>query len=456
MTPQETARVLRVAMRTAVAMLSSGAQTDDVEAAAVAVAAAYGVTGVQASVYFSSISISHDPHDLEAPTTLLHIVRDRTAEFARLAAAASLVRRVRDGGLPIDEAEAALASLEQQPSPYGPVVSFLVPGVSAAASTIVFGGNVLDAAMTLLIALLVQPALSLLDRSTLPPFFRVVFGSAASALLVALIVKLGVPITGGLVLTGSLLRFLPGYALVSGFRDLIDQSMISGSARLAEALLLAAGVAGGTVLGLAVATRFEVYLSIVTVGRAEWGLAVAGVAAFIAVGAFAIRLGVPTGAVAQAAALGGAAWLAFIAVTDAGLLDPSLATLGAAISIGVAGRLLARHDGAPAALWVVPAILPLLPGLQLVQAMLAATDVARVSGLLAAAGAAFLVGTGVASGDILVMAVQRVREQLVTPAVDAVAGGIEVYLVAPVERVVGRSGKEPDRPVDPGSGSPGP
>ena len=227
-----------------------------------------------------------------------------------------------------------------------------------------------------------------------------VFGAAASALLVAVVVKLGVPITGGLVLTGSLLRFLPGYALVSGFRDLIDQSMISGSARLAEALLLAAGVAGGTLLGLAVATRFDVYLTIETVGRTDWGYVVAGLAAFVAVGAFAIRLGVPSGFVAQAAVLGGAAWLAFIGVAELGLLEPSLATLGAAIIIGVVGRLLARRSKAPAALWVVPAILPLLPGLQLVQAMLAPTDVERVAGLLAAAGAAFLVGTGVASGDI--------------------------------------------------------
>ena len=44
--------------------------------------------------------------------------------------------------------------------------------------------------VTLLIALIVQPGLSALDRSALPPFFRVVFGAAASALLVAVIVKL--------------------------------------------------------------------------------------------------------------------------------------------------------------------------------------------------------------------------------------------------------------------------
>ena len=146
---------------------------------------------------------------------------------------------------------------------------------------------------------------------------------------------------------------------------------------------------------------------------------------------------------AQAAVLGGAAWLAFIGVAELGLLEPSLATLGAAIIIGVVGRLLARRFKAPAALWVVPAILPLLPGLQLVQAMLAPTDVERVAGLLAAAGTAFLVGTGVASGDILVHGVPSVRDDLVGPAVDAVTGGIEDYIVEPVERRVGRSARTP-------------
>ena len=68
-----------------------------------------------------------------------------------------------------------------------------------------------------------------------------------------------------------------------------------------------------------------------------------------------------------------------------GLLDVSVATLVATVVIGAFGRLLARHYGAPAAIWVVPAVLPLLPGLQLVQAMLADTDAARISGLPVAA-----------------------------------------------------------------------
>jgi hypothetical protein len=50
---------------------------------------------------------------------------------------------------------------------------------------------------------------------------------------------------------------------------------------------------------------------------------------------------------------------------------------------------------------------------------------------------AFLIGTGVASGDILVTAIRRARQRFVVPAVGAVADGVEVFVVRPVGRIVG-------------------
>jgi len=236
------------------------------------------------------------------------------------------------------------------------------------------------------------------------------------------------------VLTGSLLRFLPGYALVSGFRDLIDQSIISGSARLAEALLLGAGAAAGTALALVAAASFGVHLSLITTGTAEWGATVAGLAALFAVGGYAIRLGDPRGAAVGASFLGAIAWIAVIRMRDAGI-DPAVATLVSALAIGVVSRTIAVRAQAPAALWAVPAILPLLPGLQIVEALLSPADAARVVGLVGAAGTAFLIGAGVASGDIVVTTVRRMRAR-VTPAIDVVTSGIEVNVVAPVDRYV--------------------
>ncbi len=443
--------VVRFAMRVAVAMLGSGAQTDDVETAIDTIAHAYGLDPIQRSVTFSGIAISHDPDD-GAPTTLLYTVPERLTDFARLAAISSIVRRIKAGEFGLADADAALDDLERQPPPYGPAISFVAPGISAAGSTVVFGGAALDAAVTLAVALVIQPALSVLERSTLPPFFRTVFGVAASTLLVAVLVAIGLPIVGGLVMTGSLLRFMPGYALVSGFRDLIDQSIISGSARLAEALLLGAGVAAGTGLSLVVAGSFGVELTLVKTGPEEWGTTVAGLAALLAVGGYAIRLGDPRAAVASASIVGAIAWLAVIRMLDAGI-DPAVATLVSALAIGIVSRVIGVRSQAPAALWAVPAVLPLLPGLQTVEALLAHSDAARIVGLVGAAGTAFLIGAGVASGDIVVTTVRRMRDR-VTPAIDTVTTGFETIVVAPVDRYVRErtgSAKSPSRDRHPES-----
>ena len=54
----------------------------------------------------------------------------------------------------------------------------------------------------------------------MPPFFRVAMATALATILAVILVGGGVPINGGLVVTGGLLRFLPGGALVAGMRDL--------------------------------------------------------------------------------------------------------------------------------------------------------------------------------------------------------------------------------------------
>lgn len=433
------ARALRLALRVAAGMLATGAQTDDVELAIAGVCRGLGLHGVQAAVSFSTISVSWQETPGDAPTTMLRLVRDKGPEYARLADLAGLARRLERGELDLDAGEAELEALAERPSPYGRLVTFVAPGASAAGATVMFSGSIADALATLLIAFAVQPPLAALDRSGLPPFFRLVFGSAASTILVAVVVGLGGPVSGGLVLTGSLLRFLPGYALVSGFRDLVDQSIVSGTARLAEALLLGAAVAGGTALAVAIAAAAGIQLSIQTAGVTDWTFAYTALAAFVAVAAYAIRLEVPRHAILAAATIGAIGWLGFTTVTPPiGRVDPGVATLATSVAIGVAGRVLARRTGAPSALWVVPAILPLLPGLQIVTAMLAVSDLARITGLIDAAVTAFLIGVGVATGDIVVLAVRGVRDRVVAPAVGAVAGGVEV-LVAGGSRSASRA-----------------
>jgi uncharacterized membrane protein YjjP (DUF1212 family) len=325
----------------------------------------------------------------------------------------------------------------------------VAPSASAAASAVLFGGTLVDALITFGIALLVQPVLASIDRSELPAFFRTAFGAFASTVATAALVGIGLDINGGLVLTGSLLRFLPGYALVSGFRDLLDQSIISGTARVAEAILLGAAVAGGVAAGLAAGDVLGIQLSIVASGPTDWGLLTSSIAALIAVGGYAVRLGVPRAVVAQAAGLGALAWVPFqVLAFPAGPVDRMLATLVFTVAIGMVGRILAHRSQAPSALWVVPAVLPFLPGLQIVTALLAESDVDRIVGLLAAAATAFAIGVGVASGDIIVATVRRFRDRVIPSAIEAAVEGVDSFVVVPFEHIVGRrkrsAAAEPD------------
>jgi uncharacterized membrane protein YjjP (DUF1212 family) len=191
-------------MRIGVLTLASGSQTNDVEESMDVVARAYGVAGVQAAVTFSTISISSYAGPSEPATTLLHLVKDRTTDFNRLASISDVTRRIARGDLDLAAAEAELDRIETVRPMYGRAIAFAAPGLSAAGSTLMFGGNLLEALTTLGIGLLIQPVLFRVEGSALPQFFRLAIGSGLSAILVAALVGVGLPISEGLVLTGSL------------------------------------------------------------------------------------------------------------------------------------------------------------------------------------------------------------------------------------------------------------
>jgi len=256
--------------------------------------------------------------------------------------------------------------------------------------------------------LAIEPAVARIERSELSSFFQVAFGVSATALLVLILVAAGAPIDGGLVVTGSLLRFLPGASLVSGMHELIDGALASGVARLAEVSLISLAIAGSASLVFAVGEQVDVHLRITADGLVHWPATVVVAAAALAVTFNACRLRVPRRTLLSVTVLGG-----IVAILDRGLV-PGLGSLShparvlvAALVVGTAGRLLATWLRAPGAVWMVPAILPLLPTPLSLLPSLAQTEAARHALEAQAVETAFLIGVGVASGSILVESYQR-------------------------------------------------
>jgi uncharacterized membrane protein YjjB (DUF3815 family) len=200
----------------------------------------------------------------------------------------------------------------------------------------------------------------------------------------------------------------------------------------------------------------DVWLQITTAGRADWPALVLVAAGSVAVAFYACRLGVPRRAVGPAAALGGIAVVLARGLTplSADLSRPAR-TLIAALMVGIVGRMLAHRSQAPAALWMVPTILPLLPAPSTPLPLLAETEPARQALQGVAAETAFLIGVGVASGSILVETSRRYRAHVLEPVVGVVSDGLSAHVARPI-RAWGRRGwRRADPATDGGDGKRG-
>lgn len=420
------ARAVEAALRTGVLLLESGAETTDTERSMRRLLDGLGLTGAAAVVTYSIVAVSYVAGGGVHPTTAMRAVPSWQTNYARLAAVSDVARAVAEGRLDLEAAERAINEAAATRRPFPNWVLVAAAGASAAGLTVLFGGSPLDALATLVVGILVQPWVAAVERTELPPLFQTAAGVAAATALVTILAALGWLPNASLVLTGAILRFLPGSTLVAGMRDLTDRSIVSGTARLAEALLLGGAVAGSLGVVLALASGVGIRLSISLEGEATWPLWVLVIASAVAVAFYAIGLGVPTrvlltcSLVGALATLVGQGLVATFAVVGEVLL--------AAVVVGVLSRVFARRLDAPWTLWAVPAVLVLLPGLTIVRAMLAPTSALQVSLLAEALLTAFAIGVGVACGDIVVSTYWQLRERVVAPVVGAVASGFDTLV----------------------------
>ena len=441
------ARSVEVALRIGVLLLESGAETTDVERSLRRLLRGLGLPGAEALVTYSVVAVSFVQGGGALPTTAMRAVPSWQTNYARLAAVSDVSNDLAAGRLGLAEAEQAISAAAGTRRPYPGLALAAAAGASAAALAVLFGGSPVDAVATLAVGILVQPVVAAVERTQLPPLFQVAAGVAVTTALVAMLAGLGALPNASLVLTGAILRFLPGSTLVAGMRDLMDRSIVSGTARLAEALLLGAAIAGSLGTVIAVASGMGVRLVISLEGASTWPLPVLVTASALAVAFYAIGLGVPKRVLLTCSLVGALATLVGegLVTTFAFVGD----VLVAALVVGVMSRLLSRRLDAPWTLWAVPAVLVLLPGLTIVQAMLATSATLQVSLLADALLTAFAIGMGVASGDIVVSTYMRIREQLVHPVVDAVASGIDTLVVQSGD---GSGVSQPDAEAD----TPGP
>lgn len=183
---------------------------------------------------------------LEDDSSLSRIVRvhNRGIDLKRLDDCNSVSRRVAEGRMTAQEALRRLKEI-QRAAPL-PLWAMILVGAGASASfTVMLGGGWREFIVSFLCGGLVQGLLPLLSRRRVPTLLSGLVVGFLSTLLA---------LTGALcfsslniepVISGAIMPMLPGLATTNAIRDTIRGDVVSGGARMTEAILTALMIAAG-------------------------------------------------------------------------------------------------------------------------------------------------------------------------------------------------------------------
>lgn len=244
-------------------------------------------------------------------------------------------------------------------------------------------------------------------------FYQQAAGGFLATLVAVFAAAMGADADPSLVVSAGIIILLAGIGLMGAMADALTGFPVTASARLLEAVLATIGVIAGVAAGLTLADLVGTDLGHVEPGATglTQGSAMT-VGASLAAAAFGFACNAPVRTAVAAGLVAGIAQALFRSVEGLSLAETWAATAAAVaigmISHGVAGRL-----RAPPLVLIVPAIVPLLPGLSIYRGLaLLAEGEDGVLQLAAAGATAIALAAGVVLGQYLVQPIRREGQRL--------------------------------------------
>ena len=270
-----------------------------------------------------------------------------------------LVDKLSDYSITLDQADQALDEIANLPNPYNRIATATAFSMSGGAFAMLMGTSWNDVLWSALISLVVYLFVLWAEKSRrvahmLEPLVAIV--SAIIACAISSYIDPGINIR--MVILSAIIVFIPGLALTLGLAELSARHLVSGTARVMDALMLLFKLYFGAFLGIAVGfalfgqTDFEAPAQI-----PKW-------TAWLAISILCLSLivifktrakhalwSLISGFVAYGASIAGALYL-----------DYALGTFVGAFAVGVFSNLFTRLANAPAIIVAMQGLIVLVPG----------------------------------------------------------------------------------------------
>ena len=233
-------RIMELVMATGKLLLQSGAEVFRVEQTMTIMANSFHLREFNVYVLTNGIFASAGTAEISEVRNVL----TRSSNLGRVDAINTMSRRIAAGELSLDEAEQRLAEIMEMPG-ITPRRQVVASALGAACFAILFGGNFVDFAVSLLAGGVLGWFMLHCDRHHVSAMLQRMVGSALiSAICVAVSAVLP-GATSSYSIIGTLMVLTPGVAFTMGIRDFVKGDYLSGTIRMIDALLIAASIACG-------------------------------------------------------------------------------------------------------------------------------------------------------------------------------------------------------------------
>lgn len=343
--------VLDVAMEIGMNLLRCGAEIRRVEDTIKYVCKAYGASEVDVFA-IPTLIIATIKIDGQIYTSKVKRNLDVTTDLFRLEKYNKLSRKISSTTPPLEvvrEEVEKIATLKD----YNIFIVLLGSILAAGGFAMFFGGTILDGISAGMVAIIMTLFLRF-DKIKMNYFVHILLCSLIGGFFSIVMCWIGLADNLSYVMSGAIMVVIPGLAIGTSIRDIMSNDILSGSIRLFQAIVISAAIAAGFSL-FAHLYRGDVTLN----SNAEWYIVL--ITAFIATLGFGIIFNNKYKHL-WIVGLGGVLSCCVYYFSQLYLSNEFLSVMLGTVTATLLAEILARVLKAPTTVFLIPTIIPFVPG----------------------------------------------------------------------------------------------
>ena len=406
--------VLKLASLAGELMMKNGAEVTRVEDTIHRICSACGVDHVEIFAVPTGVFVSIEPDETDGEVlTYIRRLHNTTTDLRKIHDLNQFSRTFTSTNMTVEEGLAELERIEQQPSYPTPLI-LGAAALAAGAFGAIYSGSVATALLTAAIAVICELFYLFLGHLETNYFIK---GMLCCAIATALAIgcrSLGWMPGIGAAVIGVLMLYTPGAALTNSIRDLLSGDTLSGLTRLAETALIALSLATGAGIVLRI---WSLAGSMTAQQQVPISLPVMILLGALSVPGFSILFHLPAKCMIPALVTGCAGWTVYQLLSLSGH-GSAISVFFGAVFVGGFSRIFAKLIKAPETTFIIPGIIPLVPGaltFYTMQAFLLSSIDEGFSFFMQSVSSAGMIALGLLAIGTAAQIVNRIHHRILRP-----------------------------------------